>query len=182
MERPSPKRSGLEKSGMYQKAWQARSGKDWFVAEQLGLLWNAPERRGRHGWDEWGAVGLGEPSSGLDCPSSVWFGIDTMKNEIHPACRLCAGSCCRYIILPGFFRTSEMSSDSKQWLSYHGEREGNDMILSLPCKWLVNGQCGIYERRPQVCREFKPGSRLCRHAVLHCRAEQAEQILKLCQE
>lgn len=100
--------------------------------------------------------------------------------DLHPACQACKGACCEYVCLPNFYRTSEMSADSKTWLGYHGEREGHDLILPLSCKWLVNGQCGCYATRPKVCREFKPGSRLCRHAVLHRREAQAEAILKLC--
>ena len=81
-------------------------------------------------------------------------------------CNKCA-RCCEYF-------TFEISGDNKQWISELKKffeftrpelasiiEEPNLFALQFktPCKFLKDKRCSIYEKRPEICRNF-----LCRKA------------------
>jgi hypothetical protein len=91
------------------------------------------------------------------------------------ACMICRGACCETIVMP------PIPGDAGTWLALHGKAlDGGRVELATPCRALgVCGMCGIYESRPQNCRDFAVGGPLCRDTVRRRRPEDAEQILKL---
>lgn len=77
-------------------------------------------------------------------------------------CLECKGACCEYITLPLFAK----NADANRWLCLHGTKTGQAVDLEIRCSQLTTeGLCGIYHTRPQVCRDFKPGSAECIKAV-----------------
>lgn len=101
---------------------------------------------------------------------------------LHPAMALCGicpepGHCCKDFILEGAigvitFWADSWREDAEQYLRennlpYRVHRaEGSYWTASFQeftrvrfsCEHLSNGRCGIYERRPEICRKFLPGS------------------------
>jgi len=93
------------------------------------------------------------------------FGITKIKREDLPAgkvlCEYCTAKCCRYFALP--IETPEELSDFEyiRWYLLHGGasvfKEDDDwyLLVHTECKHLQsNNMCGIYETRPQICREY----------------------------
>ena len=54
------------------------------------------------------------------------------------------------------------------------DQRGNGACVALDP---VTRLCTIYERRPQVCRDFKRGESLCRTAVRRSRSERVESCV-----
>ena len=49
--------------------------------------------------------------------------------------------------------------DQAMWFEYHDikvvdKKGGKAAILPIPCRYLKDGRCLIYENRPQVCRDY----------------------------
>jgi Fe-S-cluster containining protein len=93
------------------------------------------------------------------------LGVAKIKREDLPAgkvlCEYCTAKCCRYFALP--IETPEEYSDFEyiRWYLLHGGasvfKEDDDwyLLVHTECKHLqANNLCGIYETRPEICREY----------------------------
>ena len=76
-------------------------------------------------------------------------------------CDYCTGKCCRYFALP--IETPEKFKDYEfiRWYMLHGETtifcEDDDWYLMVhnECDHLLHdNRCGIYDTRPQICRDY----------------------------
>lgn len=77
-------------------------------------------------------------------------------------CDYCSGKCCRYFALPIDTPDSRRDLDFMRWYLLHVQAtvfvEDDDWYLMVhtKCKHLLDdNRCGIYEERPQICREYK---------------------------
>ena len=81
-------------------------------------------------------------------------------------CDGCRGACCRFVVVT----VGDMTPDQRRWAEMRGPldfRHEGALFWRLPveCEHLtMTGKCGIYEKRPAVCREFKMGGELCKAA------------------
>ena len=76
-------------------------------------------------------------------------------------CDYCAAKCCRYFALPIETPTSRRDYDFLRWYLLHGraslfiEDETWYLLVHTECRHLQpDHRCGIYETRPQICREY----------------------------
>jgi Fe-S-cluster containining protein len=66
-----------------------------------------------------------------------------------------------------------MTPDQRRWAEMRGlltvaADGGMSWRLPVACRNLTaDGRCGIYETRPDVCREFEAGGKLCKAAKEH---------------
>jgi len=79
-------------------------------------------------------------------------------------CEHCSAACCRYIALPLDKPRSARDYDDIRWyLMHQGVSvfvEDGDWYVQFQarCKNLQpDNLCGIYDRRPAICREYEPG-------------------------
>lgn len=95
---------------------------------------------------------------------------------MNDACKLCRGACCESIVLP-----LPPDPDHAAWLLKHGSGGPwpGTVALECRCRALVDGKCSVYDSRPQVCRDYQPGSDPCRAAVIARRLGKADRILAL---
>jgi len=77
-------------------------------------------------------------------------------------CDNCPGACCRYISV----RIGVVTPDQARWARLHGVViEGESWAIPAVCQHLTPaGRCGVYDARPQVCREFAAGGAVCKAA------------------
>jgi len=78
------------------------------------------------------------------------------------ACDYCSGKCCRYFALPIDTPDSRRDLDFIRWYLLHSQAtvfvEDDDWYLMVhtKCKHLLDdNRCGVYDERPQICREYK---------------------------
>jgi len=78
-----------------------------------------------------------------------------------PPCHLCTARCCKYFALPIDKPTSRADFDHIRWYLMHEGIavwvEDGDWYLEVrtQCRHLQpDNRCGIYETRPQVCRDY----------------------------
>ena len=76
-------------------------------------------------------------------------------------CDYCTAKCCRYFALPIDTPTSEQDFDYIRWYLLHDRAtvftEDDDwyLLVHTTCKHLQSDhRCGIYETRPQICRDY----------------------------
>ncbi|MGL6226797.1 MAG: YkgJ family cysteine cluster protein [Thermoguttaceae bacterium] len=76
-------------------------------------------------------------------------------------CSFCAAKCCRYFALPIDKPDDWRQFDFMRWFLLHQHAsvfvDNNDwyLLVHTPCKHLsTDNLCGIYETRPQICREY----------------------------
>lgn len=93
---------------------------------------------------------------------------------MNEACKLCRGACCESIKLP-----LPADPDVAQWLGLHGRVSSATVALECKCRALVDGKCSIYQDRPQVCRDYAPGSPACRETVVLRRRGEMFRIIAL---
>lgn len=74
-------------------------------------------------------------------------------------CDNCPAPCCRYVKMG----VQQMTPDQERWARLHGiVIEPDGWAIPRPCNALtLDGKCGIYESRPEVCREFAAGGGMC---------------------
>lgn len=79
-------------------------------------------------------------------------------------CEHCAAACCRYLAIPLDKPTSRRDYDDIRWYLMHQNvqvfvEEGDWFIqFQTVCKNLgADNRCGIYDHRPELCREYEPG-------------------------
>lgn len=76
-------------------------------------------------------------------------------------CEHCTAKCCRYFALPIDEPTTRKEFDYLRWYLLHEaatlftEEEEWYLLVHTQCKHLQeDGRCGIYETRPQICRDY----------------------------
>lgn len=76
-------------------------------------------------------------------------------------CDHCVAKCCKYYALPLDEPTEDQDWDFMRWYLVHGDttlftEDGTWYLLVYnQCKHLLSdNRCGIYETRPQICREY----------------------------
>lgn len=76
-------------------------------------------------------------------------------------CDYCVAKCCRYFALPIDTPRARKEYDTVRWFLLHEQTavfiEGGDwyLLVMSRCRHLQPDQrCGIYETRPQICREY----------------------------
>jgi Fe-S-cluster containining protein len=79
-------------------------------------------------------------------------------------CEHCAAACCRYLALEIDEPTTGRDFDDIRWYIMHEGIsvfcEDGDWYIQIKttCKNLQSdNRCGIYESRPEICREYEPG-------------------------
>ncbi len=77
-------------------------------------------------------------------------------------CTYCTAKCCRYFALPIDAPNSRKEFDYIRWYLLHEhatvfvEEDTWYLLVHTQCKHLLDDhRCGIYETRPQICREYK---------------------------
>ena len=95
-------------------------------------------------------------------------------------CQICKGACCEEFALP--LRGIHPERDVDRWVLLHAEVERNlgAAMMRFECrcnKLTEEGTCSIYEERPDLCRNYLPGSTACLDTVKRRRtSEQFHQI------
>ena len=86
-------------------------------------------------------------------------------------CEHCTAKCCQYFALPIDTPDTREEFDNLRWYMYHSnakvaEGERNQvqlfvddetwfLMVNLPCQHLQpDNRCGVYEIRPQICRDY----------------------------
>lgn len=85
-----------------------------------------------------------------------------VDNQEQDKCSLCEGSlCCNYITQAIATPRSMQDFDTLLWqLAHHQVQAYKDegdwyLLIYSRCRYLQdNGRCGIYETRPQLCRNY----------------------------
>ena len=83
-------------------------------------------------------------------------------------CKRCGAVCCKHVALEIDKPTSKAEYDYIRWYLLHKKTE----IFTDAGKWYIkfetecekllpSGMCGIYEKRPAICREYPPRDREC---------------------
>lgn len=79
-------------------------------------------------------------------------------------CEQCAAACCRYLAIPlDRPRTRRDYDDIRWYLMHEGVSvfvEDGDWFVQFQarCRNLQpDNRCGVYETRPEICREYEPG-------------------------
>lgn len=86
----------------------------------------------------------------------------TTKRRKKSPCERCTGLCCRYFALPLDNPEEWKDYDDIRWYLAHENvtvfvDEGQWYVnVNNPCRHLdANHRCGIYDRRPKICRAYK---------------------------
>jgi Fe-S-cluster containining protein len=95
------------------------------------------------------------------------------RDEITPddsPCNHCVGKCCRYFTVPIKTPRTKADFDEYRWYLAHGQtviftetetKNGKsltrwNLVVWTLCQYLLpDNRCGIYDTRPQVCRDYK---------------------------
>lgn len=82
-------------------------------------------------------------------------------NPEHPPCDKCPAICCHYFALEIDKPTSKTAFDQIRWYLLHEKThvfidEGSWFVqIWNPCNHLLpDNRCGIYETRPEICRDY----------------------------
>ncbi len=86
------------------------------------------------------------------------------REDLKPGevlCEYCTAKCCHYFALPIDTPESERDFDFIRWYLLHDrasvftEDDSWYILVHTKCRHLQdNYQCGIYETRPQICRDY----------------------------
>ena len=86
------------------------------------------------------------------------------RDDLKPGevlCEHCPAKCCRYFALPIETPTKRRDFDFIRWYLLHEsasvftEDESWYILVHTKCRHLQDNQlCGIYETRPQICRDY----------------------------
>ena len=81
--------------------------------------------------------------------------------EGESLCEYCPAKCCRYFALPIDTPDTAQDFDFMRWFLLHGQAsifvddESWYLMVHTVCKHLQpDNRCGIYETRPEICREY----------------------------
>ena len=89
-------------------------------------------------------------------------------------CAVCLGACCESITL----NVRMPTDDLQRFVELRSKPIGNDRNFEVPCTALINGRCGIYPNRPQVCRDFEPGGTHCLSTVKARRSREQYAMIR----
>lgn len=93
-------------------------------------------------------------------------------------CGVCRGACCESITLDVQFGTDDLQRFLElrtKPVLVDGRYQRN---FNVPCSALMDGRCGIYPHRPQVCRDFAPGAPACLATVRARRTREQYQAIR----
>lgn len=86
------------------------------------------------------------------------------RDQLQPGeslCDHCTAKCCKYFALPIETPTERQDFDYIRWYLLHNGAsvfvdEGTwYLLVHSPCRHLqADNRCGIYETRPQICRDY----------------------------
>jgi Fe-S-cluster containining protein len=86
------------------------------------------------------------------------------RDQLPPGqclCDYCVAKCCRYFALPIDKPVTRKDFDTTRWFLLHEQTaifvEDGDwyLLVFARCRHLeADNRCGIYETRPQICREY----------------------------
>ena len=93
------------------------------------------------------------------------FGATKISREDLPPgkvlCEYCSAKCCRYFALPIETPTTLSDYEYIRWYLLHDRaavfKEEDDwyLLVYTTCEHLLaDNRCGIYDTRPQICREY----------------------------
>jgi Fe-S-cluster containining protein len=85
-----------------------------------------------------------------------------------PDCNECGGACCRYVIM----KVPPMGADEARWAGMRGVMYSQTWAIRSKCDQLKDGRCVDYESRPDVCRQYACGGKLCKAAMRRYKQEQ----------
>ena len=96
-------------------------------------------------------------------------GEDEGLKHGHP-CHSCGATCCRYVAVALAKPRDSDDRDLVHWYLSHGnvciyiDKDGDWWVqVGTDCRHIaVDGGCGIYESRPQLCRDY--GTHACERA------------------
>lgn len=90
------------------------------------------------------------------------------REDLKPGevlCDYCVAKCCRYFALPIEKPVDSQDYQYVRWYLLHElatvftEDEDWYLLVHTPCKHLrEDNRCGIYETRPQICRDYTTDS------------------------
>jgi len=90
----------------------------------------------------------------------VQLGPLKFDSKNGPPCDDCTAKCCKYFALQIDSPKTQKDHDHIRWYLLHEHIavwvQGRDWFLEIrtPCRHLLpDNRCGIYETRPQICRE-----------------------------
>lgn len=94
--------------------------------------------------------------------------VKPRREELRPSeclCDHCTAKCCRYFALPLETPTTRRDFDTFRWFMLHEGAclfvdDGTwHLLVYATCRHLQPDQrCGIYETRPQICRQYSTKS------------------------
>lgn len=86
------------------------------------------------------------------------------RKDLQPGenlCSYCTAKCCRYFALPIDTPTTRREFDYLYWFMIHGrvaifvDADTWYLMVFGDCQYLQSDhRCGIYETRPQICRDY----------------------------
>ncbi|HOA74329.1 MAG TPA: YkgJ family cysteine cluster protein [Phycisphaerae bacterium] len=81
--------------------------------------------------------------------------------DVNSLCEQCVALCCRYFAFEIDKPTTKRDFEDLRWYIYHQdtiifvEKGRWYMQINRPCKELLpDNRCGVYEKRPAICREY----------------------------
>ena len=98
---------------------------------------------------------------------------------MNPVCEQCQGACCESFVVA---LPQDPAPDFVRWLSLRGTVTSGALRLEVPCRELADGRCGIWDTRPQPCRDYQVGSPACRQAIKARRSDRADVLLDTLEE
>jgi Fe-S-cluster containining protein len=108
-----------------------------------------------------GGPGGGGPKPSAFVALTALSGTPAPKTEDGPPCHLCTAKCCKYFALEIDRPNTPQDHDQIRWFLLHEGivvwAQDGDWYLEVRnrCKHLqADGSCGIYDTRPQVCRDY----------------------------
>ena len=82
----------------------------------------------------------------------------TIVSDPVTSCDGCGGACCRVVKIA----VQAMTPDQLRWANMRGGIAGGYWHINSVCENLTDdGKCGIYNTRPDVCRQFEVGGSHC---------------------
>ena len=77
-------------------------------------------------------------------------------------CEKCEGKCCKYVILEIDTPETKKDFEDVKWFVCHknvnvfvDDEDNWNLEFLTPCEFLgKKNKCGIYERRPKICRKY----------------------------
>ena len=100
----------------------------------------------------------------MDVPNVAKKKQKKKREDLKPGevlCAYCTAKCCRYFAFPIDKPKSKKDFDYLRWFLLHGrvaifvEDDTWYLMVFADCKHLQDDhRCGIYETRPQICRDY----------------------------